>query len=101
MHLGGHDPDVRAGRDQRLDPARRDGATTDHEDVAIAQVEQQRVTRHEDDCPCLQRKKTYRMRHIVFVVARPVWNDGVVRLVRLFLTSRRHIDLVRVAGAGC
>ena len=41
------------------------------------------------------------MRHIVFVQALTMWNDGVVRLVRLFLTSRRHIDLVRVAGAGC
>ncbi len=41
------------------------------------------------------------MRHIAFVVVAHVWNHEGVRLEVLLLTSRRHIDLVRVAGAGC
>jgi hypothetical protein len=30
-----------------------------------------------------------------------MWDDERVRPVQLLLTSRRHIDLVRVAGAVC
>ncbi|WP_396327642.1 putative leader peptide [Jatrophihabitans lederbergiae] len=36
-----------------------------------------------------------------FDVAVIVWNHGSVRPAPLLLTSRRHIDLQRVAGAGC
>ncbi|MGN6608034.1 MAG: putative leader peptide [Jatrophihabitans sp.] len=41
------------------------------------------------------------MSHGWYERCRPVWDHRPVRPVSPLFTSRRHIDLVRVAGAGC
>jgi len=48
-----------------------------------------------------KRNRHHRLRHNSNRAAREMCHHGPMRPVDLLLTSRRHIDLVRVAGAGC